>query len=1296
MHLTKTPHQADHVARLAEASDAPNATLWPTELLVLHGADRADLQCRAARLAEICRQQPATRLSDLAYSLHVANNAAKNNGPERLAIVAASLDELVVRLSRAADRLAHADCVQIQDGAGIYYASQPLGRTGRVAWLFPGEGAQYPNMLGDLAACFPIVRQCASVLAQFETTGGAKLSMAELLILPDESVRAPAEQQLRSIDDGIRAVLTADWAIANLLSEFGLQPDVIGGHSAGELAALSTAGCFDTAENTEQLGTMLSEFATQGEAADGADAALVAIGTSKEKLAQIIDSVVSRTGDASLAAELFIGMDNCPHQVVLVGTSAAVAQVEPELAAHKLMHERLPFNRPYHTELFRPYLGPLKRMFDAIDFHPPRTTVYSCSTGAPFSADPAEIRELALNHWAMPVAFPKMIRAMHADGVRLFVEVGPRGNLTAFVHDILRNEQFLAVSASVQRRHGLTQLHHLLGQLAAQHVPLRLDPLFSERNVHAIDWDHSPAPMPIAIPAPMPAPAAAPARPGPVASAPASPAPTIVSSPAPRAINQPAPAIQTPATRLVEVAAPVVPQPRAAVPQITVPQVTVPQIAAAAPALDNRSAVVARHFQVMERWLDDQQQVIEQFLAHPRRGAVPTAPARSTTPRPPAPVIAPQAGSAPPAAPMRPSLPMTPAASPHPVNPLKINQPPAAVPPASPAAEPKFLLLGDIVEHVPGKQLVARRRLDLAEDHYADEHTVGGRDVSKVDPEQRGLPVMPMTFILEMMAETATQLFPGKVARAIGDIVLMRWLAIEDEPGTVEMRAKVQPPPAGSKSVTGPANASPEIHVRVEVRDLGTASSPRNEPQQLAAVGTVVLAADYSPAPHARAAVSAQAKPCKVTVADAYKSLFHGPLFQGITSLDLIDEQGIEATIEVQPRRGLFTSDPNPNFLLDPVTIDIGMHPAASWHLEQPDQTGRILLPCAMERIELYGPCPPERTVMRARAWIISASQRQFTQSGEISTTDGRVWCRLHHLKCWRFYLPFGEVNFNGPKDQYFISKPWRPWNAAADTNDQAAAAAGSSVFDRQDVGESTDRQLVRAAPTPDMNQPALQIAAARVTLSPDELREFNKQSPGDDRTDWFVARVTAKEAVRILWRRMHGVRLYTADVEVALDEQERFRCQPRGAARPNDFPTVAVATAAGEFTALATTTGTAGVGLVRVDKRGALPKSSPETKTPLSDAEKKLARQAARLHKLDEAEARLVAARQAVASAVGPSAAAGLAIEIRSIESDGAVLVAAPVTQCGPLAPGELLKVSTARDGLFVVATWCGETQSQ
>ncbi|MGD9644556.1 MAG: acyltransferase domain-containing protein [Pirellulales bacterium] len=1237
-----------------DAAGSPDAA-WPTELLLLRGADRGDLARRAASLADFCRQHPETRLADLAYSLHRADDA----GAERLAIVAASTEELAVRLTRATQRLNDHACQQIQDGVGIYYAASPLAVGGRVAWLFPGEGAQYPNMLGDLANCFPHVRDCANTIGQFDRGSDGTLTVSDLLVLPADAspeMRAAAEQQLRGIDDGICAVLAADWAIASLLQEFGLTPDVLGGHSAGELAALSTAGCFDTAEN-QHLGSILKEFGSQSEAADGADAALLAIGTSKEKLAGIIQSLDAQSGRATLDRELFIGMDNCPHQVVLVGTSESIARVEPELARLKLMHERLPFNRPYHTELFRPYLGPLKRMFDAIDFHPPRTTVYSCSTGRPFPTDPAELRELALNHWAMPVEFPKMIRAMHDDGVRLFVEAGPRGNLTAFVHDILRDRPFLAMPASVARRHGLTQLQHLLGQLAAQHVPLGLDPLFAERNLKTVDWK-----LPPAAPTVSATPAANNVDRGPAVvrsisdRIPTPPAAAPI--PAPRPNPGPSPAPQAPSIA-ASVQLPPTGSPR-------------PTIA------DGRSAVVARHWELMERWLDDQQQVVNQFLAKTRPGAATAAPAAYPSPAPAIRV----AGVAP-----------TPPGAAAP------RQPAPSHPAPQPVSETlKFALLGKIVEQLPGQSLVARRRLDLAEDHYADEHTVGGRDVSKVDPQQRGLPVVPMTFILEMMAETATQLFPGKIARAITDIMLMRWLAIEEVPGTVEMRAKVLPPP----TLPGAVRAADEIHIRVEVRDLGTDSAPRNEPQQLAAVGTVVLADSYLPAPQAREVVSpATVRPCKITVDDTYKSLFHGPLFQGVRSLDAIDDQGIEGTIEVQPRRGLFTSDPNPNFLLDPVTIDIGMHPAAGWHLEQPDQTGRVLLPCALNRIELYGPRPPEGAVMRATGWVLSATQRQFLQSGELSTADGRVWCRIHELKCWRFYMPFGEVNFNGPKDQYFISKPWRPWGAAiavkgpATTNGHGGAAAGKTVFDRQDEGEAADRQLVRVVPTPDMHQPGLQGAAARVTLSPPELRAFNQVPAGDERGEWFLGRVTAKEAVRILWRRMHGERLYTADVEVTHDDQGRICCQPRAADRPADFPSVALASAAGEYAALATSTGVAGIGLVRVDKRGALPKSAAGATPALSAAETTIARQAAKQYQLEAAAARLVAARQAVESALGPRAVGTAQLEIRSIDGDGTVLVTASNVASETVKPGQLLKVATARDGHLVVATWCGETQA-
>src|SRR5262249_62396379 len=121
---------------------------------------------------------------------------------------------------------------------------------------------------------------------------------------------------------------------------------------------------------------------------------------------------------------VFLGRDNGPHQGVVVGPPGPMAAVEAELQARRVLCERLPFRRPYHTPLFAPYLGPLHAMYADVPFQLPQTPLYSCSLGQPFPADPDAIRRLTVEHWASPVEFTRLIRNLHADGVRLFVESG--------------------------------------------------------------------------------------------------------------------------------------------------------------------------------------------------------------------------------------------------------------------------------------------------------------------------------------------------------------------------------------------------------------------------------------------------------------------------------------------------------------------------------------------------------------------------------------------------------------------------------------------------------------------------------------------------------------------------------------------------------------------------------------------------------------------------------------------------------------------------------------------------------
>src|SRR5262249_8760036 len=138
---------------------------------------------------------------------------------------------------------------------------------------------------------------------------------------------------------------------------------------------------------------------------------------------------------------------------------------------------------------------------------------------------------------------------------------------------------------------------------------------------------------------------------------------------------------------------------------------------------------------VMEQFLDTQREVMEAFLARRGRASVP------------GPAVAK-------------------------VVPLAIT---------SEESVPSLPLVGEVVRLEPGREVVVRRRLDLAEDLFAMQHTVGGRSASKVDPSQHGLPVMPMTFSLEIMAEVATLLCPGLTVVGLKGIRLFRWLAFDEE-----------------------------------------------------------------------------------------------------------------------------------------------------------------------------------------------------------------------------------------------------------------------------------------------------------------------------------------------------------------------------------------------------------------------------------------------------------------------------------------------------------------------------------
>jgi acyl transferase domain-containing protein len=468
----------------------PPLSEWPCELIALRGASRDAVRDEALRLRHFLADNPNAPLRDVAFTVN-ANAAAET--AFCLAIVAGTTADLAAKLDAAAATLADAAQAELLDRNGVYYTDHPLAppgagqaREGRLAFLLPGEGAQYPGMLGDLCMHFDEVRRWFD-RADRAFVGRGREPLPSQVVFPPTHL-PPKERQrvdaaLWSMEYALPLIAAADSALYHLLLVLGVRPQAIAGHSTAQDLALEAAAFADctTPDNVMEKPVIEDRVIEQWVRDLVPPARLLSVGA----------SAPGRV--AALAAEsagaLHVAMDNCPNQVVLCGGAEAIEKARATLEAEGALCQFLPFDRGYHTPMYRPICDRLEQTAGTYGDRVPRIPVYCTTTGRRLPEIPAEIRRLMIDQWAEPIRFRETIETMYADGVRVFLEVGPRGNLTGFVDDILAGRDYAAIPCDLASRGGLLQLHHALALLCAHGVPVKLDRLFSGRGCVSLPLD---------------------------------------------------------------------------------------------------------------------------------------------------------------------------------------------------------------------------------------------------------------------------------------------------------------------------------------------------------------------------------------------------------------------------------------------------------------------------------------------------------------------------------------------------------------------------------------------------------------------------------------------------------------------------------------------------------------------------------------------------------------------------------------------------------------------------------------
>ena len=449
---------------------------WPCELVVIRGSTRKAVLERARNLRTKLTLLPEATLRDIAFTLSLEGDAA---APCCLAIVAESPQDLAAKLDAATTALMDAGRTAIQDRSGIYYFDRPLGREGKIAFLLPGEGAQYPGMLADLCIHFDEVRGWFDRADRAFVKRGRHPLPSQVAFPPTHITsleRQQVDAALWNMEYALPLITAADCSLYHLLLVLGVFPDAIAGHSTAQdlaLEAAAFAGC-TTTDNIMDKPVIEDRVIEQWVHDLVPPARLMSVGASD---AGRLAAMAAESGGA-----LYVAMDNCPNQVVLCGSPDAIEAARTTLEGEGALCQFLPFDRGYHTPMYRPICDRLEQSAGTYEDRIPRIPVYCTTTGKRLPDEPAAIRRIMIDQWAEPIRFRETIETMYADGVRVFLEVGPRGNLTGFTDDILAGRDYAAIPCNLASRGGLLQLHHALAFLCAHGVPVNQAPLYSRRN----------------------------------------------------------------------------------------------------------------------------------------------------------------------------------------------------------------------------------------------------------------------------------------------------------------------------------------------------------------------------------------------------------------------------------------------------------------------------------------------------------------------------------------------------------------------------------------------------------------------------------------------------------------------------------------------------------------------------------------------------------------------------------------------------------------------------------------------
>ena len=408
---------------VAQHDDAKTAAAW-----VLSARSSQALANQATRLLDHVAGVEAGTGSlspvDVGWSLVSTRSVFEH----RAVVVGADRDALMAGLARLA--------------AGEPGANVAVGRAKsatKVVFVFPGQGSQALGMGAQLYERFPVFAK----------------ALEEVMHALDGHLRVPLRQVLWGDDAELLentefaqpALFAIEVALAALWRHWGVLPDVVMGHSVGEIAAAHVAGVLtldDAARLVAVRGRLMAALPSGG--------AMVAVAASEDEVTPLL------TPDVSVAAI------NGPNAVVISGDAAAVSSLADQFTGQGRRVHRLAVSHAFHSVLMEPMTEEFARLLVGVAAEEPQISLVSNVTGQ-LAGPGYGSAPYWVEHVRQPVRFADGVRLAESLGAGVYLEVGPGAGLNAAVQQSLATEQAGSVVTLAKGQPEIDSLLSAAGQL---------------------------------------------------------------------------------------------------------------------------------------------------------------------------------------------------------------------------------------------------------------------------------------------------------------------------------------------------------------------------------------------------------------------------------------------------------------------------------------------------------------------------------------------------------------------------------------------------------------------------------------------------------------------------------------------------------------------------------------------------------------------------------------------------------------------------------------------------------------